>query len=69
MPENKSCETCNYTLSDEQLEKIATLVSQKLSTRFYTRVGEGVVNYFIVIASAIGGSLYLYLKSKGLIND
>lgn len=69
MLENEKCQNCNYTLSDEQLEKIATLVSQKLKQSFYLRVGEGVVNYFIVIATAIGGSVYLYLKSKGLIND
>lgn len=67
MSENKSCENCSYTLSDEQLEKIASMVSQKLKQNFYLRVGEGVVNYFILIASAIGGSAYLYLKSKGLI--
>jgi hypothetical protein len=64
---SERCQSCNYTLSDEQLEKIALLVSQKLTRNFYTRVGEGVVNYFIVIASALGGAIYVYLKSKGLI--
>lgn len=67
MPDNKSCESCNYTLSDEQLEKIATLVSQKLKQNFYLRVGEGVVNYFILIITAISGGIWLYFKSKGWI--
>lgn len=57
----------NITLSDEQLEKIALLVSQKLKQNFYLRVGEGVVNYFIFMITLIGGGIWLYFKSKGWI--
>ena len=64
---SNQCQNCNYTLSDEQLEKIATIVSQKLESRLHLRIGKAVVDYFIVIATAIGGAIYLYLKSKGLI--
>lgn len=67
MPENEICKSCNYTLSDEQLEKIASLVSQKLETRVHLKIGKAVVDYFIVIITALGGAVYLYLKSKGLV--
>lgn len=65
MPEN--CQSCTFVLSDEQIEKIADLVTTKMQTRFHLRIGKAIVDYFIVIISAIGGALYLYLKSKGLI--
>ena len=63
----EKCDKCSHTLSDEQLEKIATFVSQKLESRVHLKIGKAVVDYFIVIITALGGAIYLYLKSKGLI--
>lgn len=65
-----SKEPCSV-LTDEQLEKVADLVIQKMTDRAYTKVGKEVVGglgKFFFLVGVVAVALYSILKSKGIIS-
>lgn len=68
MPE---CHNCNRELSDDQIEKVADLVIQKMTERAYVHVGKQVVggaSKFLFYVGAFFTAIYVLAKSKGWIS-
>jgi len=60
-----------YTMTGDQIEKVAEIAAQKalnkVSTDFFVYVGKGIFARAFWIVGASGLALYFWLQSKGFI--